>query len=127
MGEPAIPTPKEREERRALAAAIVKAVAEDEDPPKPFLPIEPGDPTRWEDDALEAAFGLAQEIMMLVDREPGCGRQCPMCSGLGRVETDEPKDVGEHAFEPYDVKSKPFLSDYCRHCARSRLEHGGVA
>lgn len=70
MGEPAIPTPAEREHVRAFAKAVVDSVRNDEDPPHP----------QWEDgDAMDddmMTFRLAQEIGLLLEeaRQRGVAR-----------------------------------------------------
>lgn len=37
--------------------------------------------------------------------------------------SDEPKQIPPHEFEPYNVPSKPVLSDYCQRSAKTRNEH----
>ncbi len=50
---------------------------------------------------------LADQALLMRERLPQVGRP------------PRPR----HEFEAYDVPGKPFLADFCRHCAGSRAEH----
>ena len=74
MGEPATPTPIEREERQKIATAIVESVASDEKMPLPGLnPITLQNKGVFFDakEVKEFVFGLAQEITILLEERAG--------------------------------------------------------